>query len=96
MREHHRLTRRLLVVAMREAGMPGSPGMPGKRVKVAENWELAVGTVVVRGLLHQQLDHSAPLARPGPRRIMLSHHRGREDVVAIVEVVIVELRVGAI
>ena len=79
-----------------ERAVPGRPVVAGVDVEVAQEREAGVGAVVVVGVPDQQVDHAAVLAGRGPGRVELGQRRGRRDEVAVVEVVVVELLVGAV
>ena len=78
------------------AAVAGRPVVAGVDVEVAQEREHRVAAVPVVGVADEQVDHAAVLARRGPRRVELGEGGGRRDVVAVVEVVVVELGVGAV
>ena len=94
--EVHALRRGLLVVAGGERAVPGRPVVAGVDVEVPQVGEAGVGAVVVVGVPDQQVDHAAVLAGRRPGRVELGQRRRGRDEVAVVEVVVVELLVGAV
>lgn len=75
---------------------PEGPAVAGVDVEAAQEREGGVGAARVGGVADQGLDHAAPGGVRGPVRVVLGDDRGGVDVVAVVEVVVVEFAVAAV
>src|SRR5215210_4921415 len=76
--------------------MTARPRVTGIRIEAAQKWKERIGTIRTRDVANEHPHHAAPLRIARPRRIAARQLGSGTDEVTVMEMVIVEFRVGAI